>query len=420
MKRIALLILLFAAACAPAQTLTLPSPNGRGEPPVPTVTSTPEPTEVPATATPTVTGPVGLENFVEMSKVVDNWSFANEYFKQNAGKDSAFSTENGKLYLDVGGSTVEVDQKSAGVNVDINGKALTVEGTGFDNIISIHGVGENADKVYAYAPETTITLDEKGTTKTFEGGWFEVIKPNHPVDMDAPKAELEKQLLEAINDPVNVTLEQVQSGEWAESVLLSGLARPIPDDVEFTGNALNYMANNPDRGRSTVLYTSEMSYIPFFGKVDLSGVTMSDGSKAPAGTAVYIRPWALWNPKDLENPDRSQIAVVSMGFSPDRADESYNKAFIEGYLLTGYYPLLIVSEPDLIAGKYEPDYYNTNPALLQNLPGNDATDIQFFGGTIRVDIPKSDANPELWQWYYNEKLPTQIQNLIWLAYFINK
>ncbi len=351
---------------------------------------------------------MGLENFVEMSKVVDNWEFANQYFKQNAGKDSAFSTENGKLYLDVGGSTVEVDQKSAGVNVDINGKALTVEGTGFDNIISIHGVGENADKVYAYAPETTITLDEKGTTKTFEGGWFEVIKPNHPVDMDAPKAELERELLEAINDPVTVTLEQVQSGQWAESVLLSGLARPIPDDVEFTGNALFGDKGDKDFGDIVLLYTSYKPFIPFFARVV---------DKAADGSAIQydLRSYTLWNPKDLKNPDRKQIAVVGVGFSPDRSDKYYNEQFVKSYILTGSEPVLIVSAPDSGSGKYRTPGFVTDPSVLQNLPGNDPSML------YQPDIV-ANAGSEIWQTvpFYQDPDGYNVQNIIWLAYFINK
>ncbi|MBI2758214.1 MAG: hypothetical protein HYX49_06010 [Chloroflexi bacterium] len=271
MKKIAFLLILFSlTACAaptPAATPTFTS-----LPPTPT----PEPTKAPT--------PVPLSEIFKAGP-----DFYKELSLQDKNASKNFSVENGKTYLLVGSQKVEIDPASAGVNVDVNGKPLKVVDTGTPNPLTIRGVGESEGKVFSIAPETKIILEDDGKgnikEKVFAAHWFEVIRTNHPVDQNATEKVKMEQREVAINDPVKVTVEQVQNGEWAQSVLLSGAINPFPEKWKFTGNALYHDANDPI-GDISLLYTSDKIPIDFFG------VTRVDGKN------IGLRPFQAWNPAD--------------------------------------------------------------------------------------------------------------------------
>ncbi len=404
MQRIALLCLLLAltAACAP---LT----------PAPTATFTPAPTETLAptkTFAPTAT-PVSLQEIFK-----DNPLFT------SVGKEAIeyFSVENEKTYLAVTGPTgvidqIEVDPDSAGVIVDAYGHTLQVEDTGSEKPLTIHGFGENASRVYSYIPETTITLNDKGETKTFPAHWAEVQKPEYTFDQLHNKDgswNIER-LTEQINNPLRFTVDQVQNGELARSVLLSGYMQPVPDDVKFTGNSL-WHGPGEQLGAGTDLLHSGTQHIPFFAVVNVGGID------------IGVRPVSTWNPKDQENPDRRQQLILNLGIGTDYLDEQNNKVYLDFAFLPNRYPNIIVEGKEIgINGHKELEWLpRESRQALEGLPGNDPVDIQFLGGTIKVDVPEIGTNskpssgwdyPNLWQWNYNEPLPKAVQELIWLFYF---
>ncbi|MBI3338851.1 MAG: hypothetical protein HY022_01800, partial [Chloroflexi bacterium] len=115
-------------------------------PPLPAEEGTPTPTLAP-TATPPST-PVPVGEIFQASP-----SFYKELSIQDKEASKHFSIENGKTYLSLGSQKVEVDPLSGGVNIDVNGKPLLVEGTGYTNPLTIRGVGENEGKVFAFAPQ---------------------------------------------------------------------------------------------------------------------------------------------------------------------------------------------------------------------------------------------------------------------------
>lgn len=404
MQRIALLCLLLAltAACAP---LT----------PAPTATFTPALTETLAptkTPTPTAT-PVPLQEIFK-----DNPLFT------SVGKEAIkyFSVENGKPYLAVMGPTgvidqIEVDPDSAGVIVDAYGHPLQVEDTGSEKPLTIHGVRENANTVYSFIPETTITLNDKGETKTFPAHWAEVQKPEYTFDElhnEDGSWNIER-LTEQINNPLRFTVDQVQNGELARSVLLSGYMRPVPDDVKFTGNSL-WHGPSEDFGPYTQLLYAGAQHLPFFSVVNLNGNDFG------------VRPMSIWNPKDQENPDRRQQLILNLGIGTERLDDRTNGIYLQEYFLTNSYPFIIVEGKEIgVNGKIELSLLSTESRqALEGLPGNDPVDIPFLRNSIKVNVPAASASPDpswgwdypnLWQWNYYKQLPRDIQELLWLFYF---
>jgi len=415
-RLIAFFLLILLTACSaigpmPTPTATTtPAPSATA---IPSKTPTPAPTETP-TPTPEPTWDTVLKNA--------NPAFFTELTAQDPNAKEHFRVEDGKTYLILGsGEKVEVDPSTAAVNVDINGKPLQVENAGFPNPLTIHGKIKTEDgereAVFAYAPETTITLNDQGETKTFEGHWFEVIQPNHRVDInETDREKLRPQLLEAINDPVRVTVDQIQSGEWAMSVLLSGYVQPIPDDWQFTGNALWHTGHDIYFGENlTLLFTSKKIAIPFFAATNINGVD------------IGVRPYMIWNPVDQQNPDRKQITIVNIGIGQERLTELANKNYINEIFLPGVDPVLIVHGSDYYYAGFAQYGLLPTPSMfvLKQLPGNDPTKARYYidssgKATTLGDViayqNENSSNKDLWQWNIPINIG-DIQNLIWLFYF---
>ncbi len=395
MQRIALLCLLLALtwACAPltpAPIATLP-PTATFIP-----TFTPTPTETPA--------PVPLS----------------EIFKGNplftsVGKEAIkyFSVENGKPYLAVTGPTevidqIEVDPGSAGVIVDAYDHPLQVEDTGSEKPLTIHGVGENASHVYSFIPETMITLNDKGETKTFPAHWAEVQKPEYTFDElhnEDGSWNIER-LTEQINNPIRFTVEQVQNGEFARSVLLSGYMQPVPDDVKFGGNAL-WHGVGEQFGPLTALLYSGGQHIPYFAVASVNGID------------IGVRPFSIWNPKDQENPDRKQLAILNLGLGSDQLSGPINESYINYGFLPNRNPFILVQAEGI--GEDGHKELNWIPResrqALEGLPGNDPVDIEYIGGIIAELNANPTVNPALWQAHRTDPLPKEVQEIIWLFYF---
>ncbi|MBI1794782.1 MAG: hypothetical protein HYR70_11420, partial [Chloroflexi bacterium] len=122
--------------------------------PLPAEEETPTPTLAP-TATPTAENtPTPKPTPVPVGEIFQaSPSFYTELSLQDKEASKHFSVEDGKTYLSLGSQKVEVDPLSGGVNIDVNGKPLLVEGTGYTNPLTIRGVGENEGKVFAFAPQ---------------------------------------------------------------------------------------------------------------------------------------------------------------------------------------------------------------------------------------------------------------------------
>ncbi|MBI1792933.1 MAG: hypothetical protein HYR70_01910 [Chloroflexi bacterium] len=245
---------------------------------------------------------------------------------------------------------------------------------------------------------------------------FEVIKSNHPVDQKASEAEKMKQREVAINDPNKVTLEQVQSGDWAMSVLLSGAMSPSKN-TKFTGNALSHDTNGLTAGNATLLYTSDKTPVDFFG------VTTFDGKN------IGLRPFQVLNPTDLKKPDKSQVLITTVGIGKERLTKEQNLAYLDMVYNTNAEPILVV------ASTYDPNKAPIRASgtlvdqpsvlVLRQVPGNDPAvvnmpyykqdGITYYYNDI---VNYNETNGiELWQYNFNIPLPVDLQNLIWLAYF---
>ncbi|MBI3341156.1 MAG: hypothetical protein HY022_13620, partial [Chloroflexi bacterium] len=275
----------------------------------------------------------------------------------------------------------------------------------YTNPLTIRGVGENEGKVFAFAPQTSIKLDEKNE-KVFPAHWFEVIKSNHPVDQNASEAEKMKQREAAINDPNKFTLEQVQNGEWAMSVLLSGAMSPS-ENTEFTGNVLWHRSDDPTGGNITALFTSDKTPVDFFG------VTTFDGKN------IGLRPFQVLNPADLKKPDKSQILIITIGVGKERLTKEQNLAYLDMVYNSNAEPILVV------ASTYDPNKAPIRASgtlvdqpsilVLKQIPGNDA------GLVFKFDIDNFNERygTKLWQTatFYIDPKYYNIQNLIWLASF---
>jgi len=352
------------------------------------------PTPEPATAIPPV---VSLS---EIFKV--NPNFYTALSAQDKKASEHFVVENEKTFLIIGSQRIEIDPASAGVNVDINGNPLLVEDTGYANPITIHGVGESEGKVFAFAPETKIKLDATNE-KIFPAHWFEVIQSNHPVDQNASEDEKMKQREIAINDPVKVSVEQVQNGDWAESILLSGMVNPFSNDWKFTGNALNHQK---DPNNSTVLYTSDKIPVDFFGVTTVGG------------KQIGLRPFQVWNPADLNNPNRNQVLIVNVGVGEENLTKLLNATYLDFIYKSNAEPVLIVSSSDELASSGFGGMIEQPSVLsLKQLSGNDPTKLSYvariieqFNITFGTDLWQTDP-------FYIDNQYMNIQNLIWLAYF---
>ncbi|MBI1854949.1 MAG: hypothetical protein HYR93_03655, partial [Chloroflexi bacterium] len=359
-------------------------------------TATPESTPTP----PPTPVPVG-----EIFKT--NQEFYTALSAQDKQASENFSVKDGKTYLSLGSQKVEVDPSSGAVNVDVNGKPLLVEDTGLlAKPITIRGIGENEGKVFAFAQATTIKLNDKGETKTFPAHWFEVIQTNHPVDQNASPAEKMKQREIAINDPIKVSLEQVQNGDWAASVLLSGYLKPSKD-TKFTGNALFHDSNDSDFGNLNLLYTSDKKPIDIFGVI-VGGVV--DG--------IALRPYQVLNPADVAKPDKSQILIATVGMGKERQTKEQNLAYLNFVYNLNAEPTLVVSS-SINAETLGSDSLVDQPSVLvlKQVPGNDPAYNDFIAGVIYAMRNDPNADQNLWQAEYTAPLPLQLQNLIWLAYF---
>ncbi|MFA5770167.1 MAG: hypothetical protein WC894_01570 [Patescibacteria group bacterium] len=349
------------------------------------------PTEAPATATAEATAMVPVVNISETFK--DNKPFYTELIKQdkNASKDIQERGDNVTLTT-ADGKQYEVDKKTGGVNVDVNGNPLLVEDTGYVNPLTLHGKAgtENEGKVFAFNPEYK--------------GWFEVIQSNHPVDQKASEEDKMKQREVAINDPVKVTVEQVQNGDWAESVLLSGLVKPFPADWKFAGNAVYHGIKDPSTGGEVYfLYTSDRIPIDFFGVVKV-------GNKN-----IGLRPFQVWNPTDvIDNPNSSEILIANIGIGAERLTEEQNSVYLsELYKPDGVKPIIVILSDKAATQGSGPFLEQQSILALKQIPGNDPLTIFF----IKQKVDRLIGKDQLAIVSQSSLDLINIQKLIWLAYF---
>ena len=406
-RMICMIVLLLSSACANSVAL---SPTATAQNATPTITPSASPIPSPTEAsTPT---PITVDVNVLFQS---NPDFAKAVLAQdpNAAKD--FTQVGDKYDRNVNGTQTEMDPSTAAVNVDIYGHKLTVTDSANPNPLTIK---DKQGNIISYVAESKIYgADSQGNSiviKDFPAQWFQVIKPNHPVDMTASQDQLKTQLETAISDPVQVTIDQVQSGELAQSVLLSGLVQPFPKGWKYTGFAIN------KTGDSIYLYTSKKIFVPFFAET-----TLEDGTK------IGIREWKIWNPSDLtgwnqkdfsvsDQLDHSQILLGQTGVGQENLTQTGNQAFVDAIMNDkNLQPNFYISAPDqtLIAGS-SPMTDQPSILALKNLPGNDPTQIGFVNNQIN-DAKKHFGDGD-WQ-TINFSPPLDLvqalQSIVWEIYF---
>ncbi|MBI3340324.1 MAG: hypothetical protein HY022_09365 [Chloroflexi bacterium] len=394
------IVFILSACAAPAP---LPAEEGT---PTPTLIPTLAPTATPeSTPTPPPTPvPVG-----EIFKT--NQEFYTALSAQDKQASENFSVKDGKTYLSLGSQKVEVDPSSGAVNVDVNGKPLLVEDTGLlAKPITIRGTGKEVGRVFAYNLGTKYSVVDPETKKVSEvvipAHWFEVIQTNHQVDQKASEAEKMKQREVAINDPIKVSLEQVQNGDWAMSTLLSGYLKPSKD-TKFTGNALYHSSNDPTGGNVTALYTSDKIPVDYFGVI-IGGV--ADG--------IALRPYQVLNPADVVKPDKSQILIVTVGMGKERQTKEQNSAYLDFVNKLNAEPILVVSSSINVETLGSGSLVDQPSVLvLKQVPGNDPLLIGFIIDTINAANSNPNIDKDFWQAPSQSALPGELQNLIWLATF---
>jgi hypothetical protein len=212
----------------------------------------------------------------------------------------------------------------------------------------------------------------------------------------------------------------VQSGEWAMSVLLSGLVKPFPDDWKFTGIAFYHNANEGGIAKNldwTLLYTPMPIAIDMYGRVDV------------LGNDIGLFPWQFWNPQDLQNPDHNQVMIATIGQGQERSTPEQIKKYLEKIYIDGERPTLIVSAPEDFLSSIRERGLISSPSILslKQLSGNDPAKINipyyFDNDTGHMyyyfDIVDYNTknNIEIWQYGFNIPLPEELQTLIWLAHF---
>ena len=391
---ILILSLLSACGVTPAAPTVTPTVT-------PTITVTASP--IPPSATPTET----LTPTAEPIKIGEVFNGSSTNFLRNlvelGGKDvvNNFVIEDGKSFLVMDGKMYEIDTKSGAYNKDIKGNDLQVIDTSNPDFITFKGAGESEGKIFSFNPGfeyEMITNQATGEKKTVtvEPHFFEVIQPSQYVDLDAPVSERDKQLKEAIENRVRISLDQVENGDWARSVFLSGYVRPYPEDQEIAEYpyALSHDANHPEFGDMTLLYTPKLTPLPFYAIVDVGDMD------------VGINPYSSVNPSDLKNPNRKEMAIFNTVVGEETLNHpNVHLLFINAFHNPDRLPVnLIVSNPshEAINGLNNWNLPNPSLAALDEVEGIGPSSVVYIYNLIHgpeIIQRRKDAGytEDLWQ-----------------------
>lgn len=297
-----------------------------------------------------------------------------------------FVIENGKSFLVMDGKKYEVDPTSGAYNKDIKGNELQVIDTANPDFITFAGIGENEGKIFSFNPGfeyEMITNQETGEKKTVtvEPHFFEVVQPSQYVDLDAPVAEQDKQLEQAIKNRVRISLDQVKNGDWARSVFLSGYVRPYPENQEIAKYpyALYHNANTEEFGDLSLLYTPVKTPLPFYAIVDVGDMD------------VGINPYSTVNPSDLENPNRNEMTI----FNTVVGEETLNNPGVV-YIFTNAFHNFEKFPANLIVSN--PSHFGINGLNNWNPPNPSLAALDEVGGVRPIDIARIYRSIHNEQW----------------------
>ena len=316
----------------------------------------------------------------------------------NAKVSTHLMHSNGRSYVAIHNQNIEVDPASAGVDVDVNGRLLPFQDTALSELLTVHGAGTDKNRIFAYNPGYD--------------GWFEVIRNNHPVDQSAAPSEQMKQREAAMNDPIHVSLEQVQNGDWTESVLLSGSVSAFPVDWKFAGNALNHVfdQDSDELTDRTLLYTSNKLPVDFHGVISI-------------GSAVIgVQPFEVWNPTDLTKPDRTQILIANIGIGQERLSKAQVPNYLNAVYVSRWSPILVIKTAayDDITGVLFTMAAQPSVLAINQFSNNTPADLDFLKLYMKQTMKSARLDPNGWPIgqtppFFIDIKNIHMQNIIWLG-----
>lgn len=132
---------------------------------------------------------------------------------------------------------------------------------------------------------------------------------------------------------------------------------------------------------------------------------------------IFLHPWQVWNPEDLEKPDHRQIAIFSVAQGSERTTPDQIKKYLDFVYNQGNYPFLFISVPEGNASPVAEGSLAQAFSLskIQSLPGNDPADNPFIDLTIQAAAADPEGDQDLWQWHYYIPMSSSLQNYLWLA-----